>query len=402
MTQPLVDATINNAPLLFNSNSPDGDRGRGCFIPKQTQEEELEMGPEQLYAYVLGAEMLVPQTYDPDTYDPDGPVPWTPEPEPYDPKTYAAWGRRHFGEEWYKLRETMLRERNIYRVSDPVYLERQRALRVMEHKIEGRPFRPTHRAGRMFNKDWKRLWSRLSKTLPRVQPPNPASSQADDSDGNTGLSGYSTYGPTPEPREPSPLPNDPWEMLESNRYFFCWNEETYQFERIFLKESLIDIARAKHEDQEGDRQRKKELEDIEKIRYYPGTCFQSDEYDRRMRHWDRRAEGWTQEQIDAEDRDIDAAIQKTLKEWEERLNTPPKNQEEMDLRFRFWDFQGISREEQVWLGRMHGFYKKPPPNPYLFHTPMEKRPPPTNQEEMDQLFCLWDSKLSHVEQNELA
>ncbi|KAK0706888.1 hypothetical protein B0T26DRAFT_478570 [Lasiosphaeria miniovina] len=86
----------------------------------------------------------------------------------------------------------MLRERNIYLVSDPVYLERQKALRVMEHKIEGRLFRPALRAGGMSNKDWKRLWSRLSKVLLRVQPPTPVSSRADDSDSNNNLSGFST------------------------------------------------------------------------------------------------------------------------------------------------------------------------------------------------------------------
>lgn len=36
----------------------------------------------------------------------------------------------------------MLQERNIYTKPDLVYKERQRALRVLEHKIEGRPFEP--------------------------------------------------------------------------------------------------------------------------------------------------------------------------------------------------------------------------------------------------------------------
>ncbi|KAK0646164.1 hypothetical protein B0T16DRAFT_458113 [Cercophora newfieldiana] len=192
-TRQSVDTTAG-APSLPNCNDPDDDRGPSRFIPKpdeveHTQEKELEAVPQQPYAYVLGREMLVPQTYDPDSYDPDGPVPWTPEPEPYDLETYAAWGRKHLGEEWYKLRETMLRERNIYRVSNPVYLERQK--------------------GEMSNKDWKRLWSRLCKILPRVQPPTPASSHADGSDGDTDLSGFSTCDPTPEPREPSPVFNDP-------------------------------------------------------------------------------------------------------------------------------------------------------------------------------------------------
>ncbi|KAK0708510.1 hypothetical protein B0H67DRAFT_496202, partial [Lasiosphaeris hirsuta] len=209
--------------------------------------------------------------YDPDTYDPDGPVPWTPEPGPYDPKTYTAWGRKHFGEEWYKLRETILRERNIYRISDPVYLECQKALRVIEHKIEGRLFRPV------------------------LRPPTPAYSHADDNDGNINLSRFSTYDPTPLPREPSPVPvfGDVWERLEYERKRSCWSEKEYQFERIFRKEERIDWAGAKHEDQEGDRQREKGLEEIEKVRYIPGTAMKSDEYERRMRQFNHRAEGWT-------------------------------------------------------------------------------------------------------------
>jgi len=62
--------------------------------------------------------MLVPQTYDPDTYNPDDRMPWTPEPEPYDPDTYTAWGRKHFGDDWYELRRNMLEETNIYRQYD--------------------------------------------------------------------------------------------------------------------------------------------------------------------------------------------------------------------------------------------------------------------------------------------
>jgi hypothetical protein len=38
---------------------------------------------------------------------------------------------------------------------------------------------------------------------------------------------------------------------------------------------------------------------------------------------------------------------------------PPRSQEEMNSKFDLWDIQGISREEQDWLGRMHGFYERP-------------------------------------------
>jgi hypothetical protein len=33
---------------------------------------------------------------------------WTPEPEPYDAEEYAAWGRKHYGNDWYEQREKMI------------------------------------------------------------------------------------------------------------------------------------------------------------------------------------------------------------------------------------------------------------------------------------------------------
>ncbi|KAK3333956.1 hypothetical protein B0T19DRAFT_419645 [Cercophora scortea] len=248
----------------------------------------------------------------------------------------------------------MLRERNIYRVSDPVYLERQQALRVIEHKIEGRPFRPALRAGEMDNKDWKRLWSRLSKVLPRAQPPTPASSVADDDgDGDTDLSGFSTYEPTPEPPSPVPVFADPWERMEYERKRSCWSEEEYQFRRIFLKEGLIDRIRAEREDEKGDRQREKELEEIEKVRYIPNTGMISEEYERRMKHFNHRAEGWTQEQVDAEDRAIAA---KRAAFAEERLLKILRTNKPMTERLAYsFECAGLSRERQAELAQKAGY-----------------------------------------------
>ena len=57
----------------------------------------------------------------------------------------------------------MLQERNFYMLVDPVYKERQRASRVMEHKTEGqrlfrpvewRPFGPPLAVG-MNDEGWK-------------------------------------------------------------------------------------------------------------------------------------------------------------------------------------------------------------------------------------------------------
>ena len=65
--------------------------------------------------------LVVPPTYDTDTFDRDGQILWALEPEPYNPNTYAAWSRKHFGDDWYEQRKTMLQEGDIYMDSDPVY-----------------------------------------------------------------------------------------------------------------------------------------------------------------------------------------------------------------------------------------------------------------------------------------
>ncbi|KAM7210729.1 hypothetical protein V8F06_013891 [Rhypophila decipiens] len=373
----MIRHSVDASASIPKDNCPPGKPGE----VENSQNEELEIGPQQSYARVLGTATWVPQTYNPDTYDPDGRLPGTPEPEPYDAETYSSWGQKHFGEEWYKLRETMLRESNTFCLLDPVYLERQRALRVMEHKIDGRPFRP---AFRMLDKGWQRLWSRLSKVLPRVQPPTPASSVANDGDGDTNLSGSSTY----------LFFKDPWEILEYERQHFKWSEEHYQFERIFLKEERIDSTRATYEDlnratyeeEEVFGQREKEL----KIRYEPGTALTLAEYYRRTKHLSLRAEGWTQEQIDAEDRSADAAAQ----------IGDDFDQEVMNWRFYFWDLSGLTREEQDRLSRIHGSYKRPA-NP-LLRAPKERIPPPKSQEEMNRLFSYCDWILTREEQTELA
>ena len=65
--------------------------------------------------------------------------PWSSEPEPYDEKAYTAWGRKHYGDDWYEQRELMFQERNFLKPSvndDHVYLERQKALREMELERE--------------------------------------------------------------------------------------------------------------------------------------------------------------------------------------------------------------------------------------------------------------------------
>src|SRR6478735_6610319 len=185
--------------------------------------------------------MLVPLTYDPDTYDFDARMPWTPEPEPYDPETYSAWGRKHFGEEWYQLRKSMLEERNPHHKYEPVYMGRQRALRVMEHQAEGRPFRPySYFVGDdIKDEGWKRLWARMSNNelgFPRSPSPPPPPPPPSDSDSDSS-----------ESREPTPVPAEPWERIEYMRTHWHLTEEKYHFHRFFVREEIIDRARSRRE-----------------------------------------------------------------------------------------------------------------------------------------------------------
>lgn len=87
--------------------------------------------------------------------DPDAQRPWTPEPEPYDDDTYTAWGRKHFGEDWYQQRSIMLEERDIYALEDPVYKARQEALRDMEEERQAGKLPP-----RAMTWDGLQAWSR--------------------------------------------------------------------------------------------------------------------------------------------------------------------------------------------------------------------------------------------------
>ncbi|KAI1080580.1 hypothetical protein F5B20DRAFT_589304 [Whalleya microplaca] len=295
---------------------------------------------------VLGEQMTIPQTFDPNTYDPDRRMPWTPEPEPYDPETYTAWGKKHFGDEWYEQRKTMLQERNPYMVRDRVYKERQRALRVLEHTIEGRPFKP--RSG-ILDHDWQLLWARLSKDISRIgTPPTPESLRS--RDGDSDLSGFSTYPPTPEDREPTPPPKDPWERLEFNRERFRWDTEQYHFHTIFLKEALIDAARRHHEDEEGDKQREEELEELQKIKYEPGTMMISWAYANRKRKFDLRADGWTQEQVEAKERAEKAYAEECHQHYLRMTNpaplSEPRDQQDMNERPRSREATGASDEKQ--------------------------------------------------------
>lgn len=174
------------APPRSDSKNRPGDKpesgSAGC------QPGPPDPGPEGQERYVIesGERIPVLRVYDPDFYDPEEPLPWTPEPEPYDPETYPAWGRRRFREQWYQRQCVMPQERNFHLdPPDPIYQERRRALRRLEHEVEGRPLF----AEGLRGEEWKRLWARLSKDLPPPEPESPLRFASAESI----PSGYSTY-----------------------------------------------------------------------------------------------------------------------------------------------------------------------------------------------------------------
>ncbi|KAI1176696.1 hypothetical protein F4777DRAFT_247829 [Nemania sp. FL0916] len=321
-SQPSADATADDAnpPPLINK-PPDASRvskdvGHAAHDP---QSNETETSQVQSDVMVPDAQTLLQQTYDPDTYNPDTRMPWTPEPEPYNPESYAAWGLKHFGERWYTLRKTMLEERNIYLESDPVYKERQRKLRIIEHNAERRPFEPGPQAREMNDASWKRLWARLSTELgiEVSDDRQPSMSSPNNNERVTDLNGHDTFPLTPEFREATPLSDDLWEQFEYNRRRFKWNEERYHFEKFFFEEDVIDIVRTRHEDEPGDKLFREKKGVVDNLRYGDHPRF-SIEQRRFQAHIDLPEKGWTSEQIDAE---YDADI--SLLEWR-RKNPEPK------------------------------------------------------------------------------
>ena len=143
---------------------------------------------------------------------------------------------------------------------------------------------------------------------------------------------------------------------------------------------MIDGARRLREDEPGNRQREKELAEIEKVRYIPGTLMKSLEYEHRMKNFNLRAKGWTQEQIDAKNREDAAAAERWRKEMEEhRANSifGRLTEEGLVAKRRAWDALGVSQEEQDEIIRRFVLQGKPGiPDPRRCHHETQPRASP--------------------------
>jgi hypothetical protein len=100
-------------------------------------------------------------------------------------------------------------------------------------------------------------------------------------------------------------------------------------------------------------------------------CYiEKEKRERRMRDFDLRRKGWTQEQINAMDCDkavVEAAArskykQRLLKKLQTNsISSRPMAKEELDAEQRAYDALGVSREDQAELVRIFGL--KPEPEP---------------------------------------
>ncbi|KAK2810290.1 hypothetical protein FQN50_003021 [Emmonsiellopsis sp. PD_5] len=243
--------------------------------------------------------------------------PWTPEPEPYDPETYVAWGRKHYGEEWYELRNALFRER-----LEIEYTVRQRELRRLEREKEGRTL-----AGELAKVGLKEI--RIPAVM--VRP-----AEADDdavSDRRSLSTGYSTYLATDDER--SPEPEDPWERLEWRREHYDYDEQLYQRMRVELRVALEDKVRSQREREERD---KRDAEAWAEIVKWKGK--NDWKYEALKRDHNLMLQGWTQEQIDAEKREQKEMRRRARREPHRPVTGPlggrEKDAEEGDMTVAQW------------------------------------------------------------------
>ena len=110
---------------------------------------------KRFWVDVNGKAVSVPFIHHP--FYPSEKVRWTLAPDPRDTERYFAWGRRHFGAEWYRRRRCMLKERNIYVHIDHDYKRKQDELRKIENAVEGRLF-----PDGMLGAVWKHVWQQIN------------------------------------------------------------------------------------------------------------------------------------------------------------------------------------------------------------------------------------------------
>ena len=197
---------------------------------------------------------------------PQGHKPWTPEPEPYDPDKYVAWGKKHYGDDWYEQRKALFHENDTVK-----YKKRQEALRQIEREKEAQ--RKPVQTGIKENENR----AQATNIASTASPSNVLQSVESGGDPVSSLSDGSEYSNTDYEEERTPEPDDPEARLLWARKHYG---EAYYQEALAEREAAQKLRR---EDEECERIEQKKVDAIRTLRR-----TDPERYEREMREYNRQ------------------------------------------------------------------------------------------------------------------
>ena len=308
----------------------------------------------------------------------------------------------HYGEAWYKQREALERDKQEEREAlDPTERKKKSLKAAKRYRILGEMELQRDKGMLAEGKTWHGImvWpAEPSNVLPLVEMSSDAvSSPFSSSSGHSDHSGPSTYPPTPndfrrEAMDGPQMTSDQKEKGEGNWDQLEWGAVQSRLSEAQYKERKIEMVaaiRSGREDNEYERRNDVERAAIADLKLVVGGDLWTDQgrhyiekekRERRMRDLDLRQKGWTQEQVDAMDREKTVAEAAAWEQYNERLlKEPPTNnigsrpmtQEKFDAKNRAWDTLGLSKERQAELVRMFGL--NPEPEPGIADAPASER-----------------------------
>ena len=273
---------------------------------------------------------------------PDKVVRWEPEPDGDDVERYAAWGRQHYGDDWYRRRKLMIEERNIYTV-DRKYQKQQRELREVEHTVDGRVF-----PGGMQGATWREAWQKICLAQTDVMDISPAHDQHS-------------------------------QRLEHDRRTQMWTDEEYAYYRCLDNTERVAQARSDRENQIGDRQYEQVRQELDADRQKLEASQldrNSVAYERMLDAFNRKADrlkklerGVSRKRAqDAYERSEQMAAARNAAA-DELLQRGPQSETELAEKLMHWQKYGLTLDEHDCLARLYGF--APPRRPAYSACPHE-------------------------------
>ena len=196
------------------------------------------------YVTVHGDRVEVPCVYPAQL--PGSKPPWEPA-----PKEPASQGQALYGETWLRRRDAAIQNRNVHlHEPDRQYKDEQRWLRSLEETVEGRRFQ-----GGLKGTAWAEYWAAIpdqTKAELERDCQMPGDDQDDESDDE---SEYDSDAPDPS--------GDARRLhLKRDRVRNEWDLETYHYHVRRLENQLTAEQRNKYEDDIGDQERRKELDEV--------------------------------------------------------------------------------------------------------------------------------------------